>query len=162
KDQMAQDIPLRLTSKFNAELYNERLQVLAHQLKKLLLDQRDHGAHRTVAEPPRPQPQQAVATAAPAPAPTSESKAVLLAQTTDDLYDERERVRGYLDQYGIKVLPENDYPQGGQEFAAAFDADVARSALFVQLLGNFGSRKPPDLSQTYAQYQYEAAKGAGL
>ena len=158
KDQMAQDIPLRLTAKFNAELYNERLQVLSHQLKKLLLDQRDHGAHRAAAEVPRLQPQQAAATVAPA----SESKAVLLAQTTDDLYDERERVRGYLDQYGIKVLPENDYPQGGQHFAAAFDADVARSELFVQLLGNFGSRKPPDLPQTYAQYQYETAKGSGL
>ena len=158
KDQMAQDIPLRLTPKFNAELYNERLQVLAHQLKKLLLDQRGHGAHRAAAEAPRLQPQQAAATVAPAP----ESKTVLLAQTTDDLYDERERVRGYLDQYGIKVLPENDYPQGGQDFAAAFDADAARSALFVQLLGNFGSRKPPDLPQTYAQYQYETAKRSGL
>ena len=32
----------------------------------------------------------------------------------------------------------------------------------MQLLGNFGSRKPPDLPQTYAHYQYETAKGAGL
>ncbi len=161
KDQMAQDIPLRLTPKFNAELYNERLQVLAHQVKKLLLDQRDHGAHRVAVEAARPQAKPAAAVAPAAP-PAAEIKAVLLAQTTDDLYDERERVRACLDQYGVRVLPENDYPQGGQDFAAAFEADLARSCLFVQLLGNFGSRKPPDLSQTYAQYQYETAKGSGL
>ena len=161
KDQMAQDIPLRLTSKFNAELYNERLQVLAHQLKKLLVEQRDHGVIGAAAEARRPQPKPSAASTVAVAAP-SEGKAVLLAQTTDDLYDERERVRACLDQYGIKVLPENDYPQGGQDFAAAFEADIERSALFVQLLGNFGSRKPPDLSQTYAQFQYETAKGAGL
>lgn len=161
RDQMAQDIPLRLTPKFNAELYNERLQVLAHQLRKLLLDHRDGGAQRTDTSPPLPQPRPA-APAAPSHTAPTESKAVLLAQTTDDLYDERERVRGCLDQYGIKVLPENDYPQGGEDFAAAFRADVERSGMFVQLLGSFGSRKPPDLPQTYAQFQYETAKGAGL
>ena len=32
----------------------------------------------------------------------------------------------------------------------------------MQLLGNFGSRKPPDLPQTYSQYQYETAKRRGL
>ena len=32
----------------------------------------------------------------------------------------------------------------------------------MQLLGNFGSRKPPDLPHTYAQYQYETAKARGL
>ncbi len=161
KDQMAQDIPLRLTPKFNAELYNERLQVLAHQLKKLLIDQRDHRMHPAAAEAPCPQPMLSAAPTV-AVAMQPESKAVLLAQTTDDLYDERERVRARLDQHGIKALPENDYPQGGQAFAAAFEADVERCGLFVQLLGNFGSRKPPDLPQTYAQYQYETAKRSGL
>jgi TIR domain len=155
KDQMAEDVPLQLTPKFNAELYNERLQVLAHQIKKLLLELCEHGAGPLVGETPFPQAQAATAAA-------PDSKPVLLAQTTDDLYDERERVRACLEQFGIKVLPENDYPQGGQEFAAAFQADIKRTGLFVQLLGNFGSRKPPDLPQTYAQYQYETAKGLGL
>lgn len=62
----------------------------------------------------------------------------------------------------MKVLPEDDYPQGGAAFAAAFEADLARAKLVVQLLGNFPSRKPPDLAQTYCQYQYETAKGRGL
>ena len=66
------------------------------------------------------------ATSTVAVAAASERKAVLLAQTTDDLYDERERVRACLDQYGMKVLPENDYPQGGPDFAAAFETDIAR------------------------------------
>ena len=46
--------------------------------------------------------------------------------------------------------------------ALHFEADLVRSSHFVQLLGNFGSRKPPDLPQTYSQYQYETAKSRGL
>jgi hypothetical protein len=158
KDPAEQDIPLRVTPRFNPETYNERLQVLAHQVKKLLVDQRQGATPRaSVDEAPRARPQaQTTVTAEPAP------RTVLLAQTTDDLYDECERIRACLEQFGTKVLPENDYPQGGTDFAAAFDADVARSTLFVQLLGNFGSRKPPDLPQTYSQYQYETAKTRGL
>ena len=137
----------------NAELYNERLQVLAHQIKKLLVEQRG-GRRTSAAEAPRQQPQAADAAAQP-------NKAVLLAQATDDLYDECERVRACLEQFGMKVLPENDYPQGGAAFADAFAADLQQSALFVQLLGSFASRKPPDLPQTYSQFQYEAAKARG-
>src|SRR5262249_22134197 len=89
-------------------------------------------------------------------------KTVLLAQTTDDLYDESERVRSYLEQFGVAVLPESDYPQGGVDFAAAFEADLGRTDLVVQLLGTFVSRKPPDLPLTYAQFQYDVAKRRGL
>jgi hypothetical protein len=154
KDPTEEDIPLRLTPKFNPEMYNERLQILAHQVKKLLIEQRDRGpGHLRAGEEGR---RQAAAKGAAA------DKTILLAQSTDDLYDEREQVRAYLEQFGVTVLPENDYPQGGAEFAAAFAADLPRASLFAQLLGSFGSRKPPDLSQTYSQYQYETAKARGL
>ena len=43
---------------------------------------------------------------------------ILLAQTTNDLYDEREQVQAYLQQFGAKVLPEGDYVQGGAAFAS--------------------------------------------
>jgi hypothetical protein len=161
RDRTEQDIPLRLTPKFNPELYNERLQILAHQLKKLLTERRTvSGA--SGADAPRPQTAVAAAPAAPAAPVAAKAGAVLLAQTTDDLYDECERVRAHLEQFGLQVLPEGDYPQGGAEFADAFAADLQRSGVFVQLLGTFGSRKPPDLPQTYAQYQYETARARGL
>ena len=48
---------------------------------------------------------------------------MLLAQVTDDLYDERESVHAYLEQFAVKILPENDYPQGGIDFAAALEGD---------------------------------------
>jgi hypothetical protein len=152
KDPAEQDIPLRLTPRFNPEMYHERLQILAHQVKKLLIEIRDG-----VARPPA-----AAAQPRPEPAAAPDGRTVLLAQATDDLYDDRERVRAYLEQFGVKVLPEGDLPQGGSDFAAVFQAELGRAAVFVQLLGGFASRKPPDLPQTYAQYQYETAKARGL
>jgi hypothetical protein len=149
KEPVDQDVPLRLTPKFNPTMYNERLQILAHQLKKILIEQRQGSAGGSAYE-------QAVNTSEP------NAKAVLLAQTTDDLYDQREQVRSHLEQFGLRVLPENDYPQGGVDFAAGFDADLTQADLFVQLLGSFGSRKPPDLPVTYSQYQYAAARNRGV
>jgi hypothetical protein len=154
KDRIEQDIPLRLTPKFNPELYNERVQILAHQVKKLLADMRAGTSRPKVGAPAvQPLPTQQVQSA---------NRTVLLAQTTDDLYDECERVRAHLEQFDVKVLPDGDLPQGGAQFAAAFAAELDRCGLFVQLLGVFASRKPPDLPQTYAEYQYESAKARGL
>jgi hypothetical protein len=163
------DIPLRLTPKFNPELYNERLQVLAHQIKKLLAEIRvGKAAPQPAATPPialmqsvRPSAQPTAQLEQPDRQPASK-QTVLLAQTTDDLYDECERVRAYLEQFGVKVLPEGGFPQGGTEFSAAFEAEAARAGIFIQLLGNFASRKPPDLGQTYSQYQFAVAEARGL
>jgi hypothetical protein len=87
---------------------------------------------------------------------------VLLAQTTDDLDEDREQVRRYLNQYGLTVLPDRMYPQGGLEFANAFQRDLKKASLFVQLLGPLPSRHPPDLPGSYGQFQYRTAKAAGL
>jgi hypothetical protein len=149
KDKTEHDVPLRLTPKFNPEMYNERVQILAHQVKKLLMQMRAGDIRlmddRCALVSP-PQHGDAI---------TPSRGAVLLAQVTDDLYDECERVRAYVEQFGVTALPQDDYPQGGLEFAAAFAADLERAGLFVQLLGSFASRKPPDLAQSYSQYQYE-------
>jgi hypothetical protein len=156
KDRSEQDIALRLTQKFNPELYNERVQILAHQVKKLLADLRAGGVRsKAGAQTPQTLPLRAEQT-------PSASRTVLLAQTTDDLYDECERVRAYLERFDVKVLPEGDFPQGGAQFASEFETVLTRTPVFVQLLGTFASRKPPDLPQTYAQYQYESAKARGV
>jgi hypothetical protein len=93
---------------------------------------------------------------------------ILLAQVTNDLYDERDQVVAYLSQFGAKILPEGDYKQGGPEFAEAFNAELAQSGMFVQLLGPYRSNRPPDLlaegstePRSYAQFQYDSAKATG-
>lgn len=85
---------------------------------------------------------------------------VLLAQVTEDLNDERDQVRRYLEQYDIATLPNGTYRQGGADFVSDLTIDLAKANFFVQLLGRNASRRPPDLKQGYARCQYEAAIGA--
>ena len=150
KDELEEDIALKLTPRFNPEKYEQRLQALAHRLEKLL-----HSLHGRDSDPVEIK------------GPLS-GETILLAQTTNDLYDEREQVQAYLQQFGAKVLPEGDYMLGGPAFAAAVKADLGKAGLFVQLLGPFRSSRPPDLKdddaaepKSYAQFQYDAAKAAG-
>ena len=88
---------------------------------------------------------------------SADSRTVLIAQVTDDLEDEAASLRRYLVQFGIRVLPEQAYPQGGHEFAEAFQRDIDRADIFVQLLGPRPGRFPPDLPAGYSVHQYEAA-----
>jgi hypothetical protein len=85
-------------------------------------------------------------------------RTVLLAQVTEDLDDEREQVRRYLEQYRINFLPRGTYPQGGREFIDAVNADLANANCFIQILGAKGSRCPPDLPAGYVRTQYDAAR----
>jgi hypothetical protein len=91
---------------------------------------------------------------------------VLLAQTTtDELDDQRDALRNYLEERGVPVLPRSphrDYPFGGDAFKAAFGADLDQAALFVQLLGAFQGKAPPDLPQGFARYQAEAATAKNM
>jgi hypothetical protein len=76
--------------------------------------------------------------------------------------EEREQVRRYVEQYGITVLPSGIYPQGGVEFAAAVEADLAQSHAFVQLVGPRPARRPPDMPQGFDRLQFERALTRGL
>jgi hypothetical protein len=87
---------------------------------------------------------------------------VLLAQVTDDLEEEREQVRRYLQQFGVTVLPERTYPQGGSEFQTAFTHDLAQADMFVQLLGSVSGKLPPDLPEGYTRFQLDAARSRSL
>jgi len=162
-DETSENIPLKLTPKSGSDNYERRLQVLAHQMEELLRGLRDTRAERAAARPE----------AAPLPAPVSDQtaltgKVVLVAQVTNDLYDEREQVIAYLKQFGAKILPEQEYLQGGPDFAREFKADIERADCFAQLLGPFRSSRPQDLRcepggepTSYAQFQYDCAKQAG-
>ncbi len=152
------------------DLYVERMGQLVADLVELLRE-----IKKRVEAAGQQRPDAAIASAATSPLSKPEpiatgalplrGKTVLLAQSTDDLYDEAQQVRTYLDQFGAKVLPEGDYPGGGAEFAKAVAADLDRSDLFVQLLSKHPSKRPSDLrqsehepSQSYSLFQYEAAK----
>ena len=149
-------------------VYNERLQQLAHSLVLLLreLHESESSPAAPVQEEKTPQqvPQQVLR-----PTVASEPQTtVFLAQVTDDVYDERQKVTSYLEDYGIKVVPDGEYPESGAKFAGAVTADLQKANLFVQLLGRVRSLKPDDLrgegepAKSFAQYQYDAARRRGI
>jgi hypothetical protein len=162
KDEREEDIPFKLTVKSNPEKYDRRLQTLAHQMEELLrVLHEDSGARQPASGK---SPATAVETKGPLTGTT-----VLLAQVTNDLYDERDQVHAYLTQYGAKVLPDGDYLQGGAEFAEAVRADIEHAHVFVQLLVPYRSNRPADLKdegatepKSYARFQYDAAKSQGV
>jgi hypothetical protein len=91
--------------------------------------------------------------------PANRLRTILLAQVTDDLNEDCDQVRRFVEQYGITTLPNGTYPQGGRDFAHAFESDLAKANFFVQLLGRTAARcPPPNLPKGYSRHQYEAAK----
>ncbi len=88
--------------------------------------------------------------------------AVFLAEVTDDLLQQRDEVRRYLDQAGIRTLPQGFlYLSQPDDFEQAVDRDLKDCKLFVQLLSDIGGRKPPG-RPTYSRIQYERALKAGI
>jgi hypothetical protein len=84
-------------------------------------------------------------------------KPVFLAQVTDDLEEERDGIRAFLDQHGIAALPETGvyYPPEPNAFSEAALRDLASAGLFVQLLSDTRGRRPAGLPQGYAALQWE-------
>jgi hypothetical protein len=87
---------------------------------------------------------------------------VFLADVTDDLEPRRVEIRRYLDQAGLSILPDSTYRLDRTEFERAMTADLAKSAVFVQLLGDMAGKRPPDIPDGYNWLQHEIAKGAKL
>ena len=97
-----------------------------------------------------------------APTVPSEPKAtVFLAEVTDDMDPRREQVRRYLEQAQLRVLPARRYLEG-QAFQQALEKDLAQSKLFIQLLGEYPSKRPPEIPQGYARLQLERALALNL
>jgi hypothetical protein len=128
--------------------WDRKVQDVARDIKLKLRELRDAGGIR-----PR-------GTGIPAPVASvtiiDPKRMVLLAQVTDDLEEDRDQVRRYLEQYGVGILPTGTYPQGGSAFSEALEADLGKANFFVQLVSRIG-RCPPDLAPGYPRFQYQAA-----
>ena len=90
--------------------------------------------------------------------PPESRAAILLAETTEDLLDHRDAVAVFLRQQGVDVLPSVDYPRDSRAaFVSAVQRDLARSLAFVQLLGPYEGRRPPDDPATFVVLQADQA-----
>lgn len=139
--------PLSLDPELDRQIYTQKALDLAEQIRKRLLEFESRAASPADAE-----------------AMVSDADSigkVLLAQATDELEFEREQLKSYLQQMNVSVLPEHDYPQGGEAFKDALGKDLKDADIFVQLLGNAAGRKPPDLPEGYIQAQFTMASEAG-
>jgi hypothetical protein len=147
------EIPVTLAP--GSDNYLQTLLDLAEQIRRQLKAMRTAGT-KLVAE------RAAAASGAEASQPGGAGRTIFLAQATDDLDAEREQVRRYVEQYGINVVPQGVYPQGGLEFAARVEQDLAHADAFVQLLGRTPAKRPPDVPQGYDRLQYERAVTRGI
>ena len=98
----------------------------------------------------------------PAASPLYTGRRVFLAETTDDLEEERDGVRAFLDQNGIEVLPAAGvyYPPQATAFCEAVEKDLRACEAFVQLLSASRGKRPLDVPQGYPNLQWELATGA--
>jgi len=95
--------------------------------------------------------------------PEGSARGVFVARSTDDLEGREDELRGYLTQAGLGILPEVWYPETTEsEFRTAMEADLQRSAAFVQLLGKLPGRKADFAGgRRYAALQNEIARSSG-
>jgi hypothetical protein len=82
---------------------------------------------------------------------------IYLAQTTDDLEEERLQLQRYLEQVGFLTLPSQDLPGGGAAFGDAVEAQIRQADLYVHLLGPRSGRYPKDLPDGYGLTQFRIA-----
>ena len=126
--------------------YFERLVDLSHDLVHEL--ERQKAAPQGAASTP--------------PTPADESPAVYLAEVTDDLEVRRDDVRRYLNQAGLRVLPQTLYARDVNGYRMAAEADLRRAILFVQLLSGIRGRKLEGSTTSFVAFQHELAKNLGL
>lgn len=91
------------------------------------------------------------------------SKAVFVAQVTDDLDALRERLIAYLKQAGIAIrwTPVDGY-ESEKEFRNALKQELASSTLFVQLLGPIPGKQPRWSDLSYTALQMTEARAHGI
>ncbi len=93
--------------------------------------------------------------------PETTQPAVLLGETSPDLLEARVSVLRYLEQAGIRVLPQKLYSRIPEKHQASLDADLAEAVLFVQLLGPYPWSRMEELPDGYEGLQLARAAAAG-
>ena len=83
------------------------------------------------------------------------SRAVYLAEATQDMEDARERLAVFLGEHGWKVYPSEAYPEA--EYQDRVRQDLKKSLAYVQLLGPY-----PWKRGNYDQLQVECAREVGI
>jgi hypothetical protein len=83
--------------------------------------------------------------------------AVFLAEVTDDLDEQRNNVKRYLDQAGIAVFPRQACSLEPNAFRQAVTEGLSQGDLFVQLLSAVPGKRPPDLPEGYVKCQLQLA-----
>ena len=85
--------------------------------------------------------------------------AVWVAETTDDLGDERERLVATLRQHGFTPLPEAPYLRSSDEvYINALHQDLDRAVMLVQQLGSDAGRTVPWMNASPVTLQARAAE----
>ena len=97
----------------------------------------------------------------PPPSEGGDRPVIFLAEVTDDLDVLRDQVKRYLDQHGLRVLPDGWYPRDAQAFQEAADRDLSLCTAFVQLLGPIRGKSLPGSSFSYVALQHQWAIAAG-
>jgi hypothetical protein len=138
-------------------LYNDRLDALARQLARKLLELKEASPPAPGTTPPDGPVQ---------PVPADDATTVFVAEVPEELYSEREVVVNYLEQRRARVIPDlrlSSYPTHDAEaLRAAVRKDMAGAKLFVQLLGSNPSRRPPGIEGGYVGCQHQLAVEHGL
>jgi hypothetical protein len=102
--------------------------------------------------------------AGPRPATAPQSRAngsVFLAEVTDDLDEQCNNLKRYLDQADIAVLPKNGCSLHPNAFRQMVTEGLADADLFVQLLSAVAGKRPPDLPEGYVKCQLQLAVSLG-
>jgi len=81
---------------------------------------------------------------------------VFLAEVTDDLQEQRNNIKRYLEQQDIQVLPESLYFYSGanaaEQLEQAIQADLHKSTVFIQVLSAATPQRPPGMSTPQLQH----------
>jgi len=82
---------------------------------------------------------------------------VFLAETTSDQTANREIIKREIEQFGFKVLPENNLPEGATEFKTVVESDLKKSNLSIHIIGQEYGEIPKGEVHSFVDIQNKIA-----